>query len=167
LIIPAAAFWLKKNLGGASASATSGKDEDSPPPLGHSKESAIQHSPGAVVKPEVGQRCENDSEISSVLAGQKPGNILQKQPSPSAQRPVSDPGGVEEEAAPLTCQPYPAPSYRKVLAREAPHHEVHPGRVSVGGDIIMPGHAGPVPIQHRLTLLVELDLRDNLMPSTL
>jgi len=67
LMIPAAAFGLKKNLGGASATSTSGKDENAAPTLGHSEVSAIQHSPGEVVKPELAQRREYDGEISPTV----------------------------------------------------------------------------------------------------
>ncbi len=67
LKIPAAALGLKQNLGCTSASSTSRKDEYAPPPLGHSEVSTVQHSPGEIVKPELGQRRENDSEISPTL----------------------------------------------------------------------------------------------------
>jgi anti-sigma factor RsiW len=63
--IPAAAFGLKKNLLGTVTSSTSGNDENTPPPLGHSEVSAVQNSVGEVMKPELGQRLENDSEITA------------------------------------------------------------------------------------------------------
>lgn len=56
--IPAAALGLKKNLSGTASNSTSAKDEHTSPPLGHSEVSAVQHSPGEVVKPELGQRRE-------------------------------------------------------------------------------------------------------------
>jgi hypothetical protein len=68
--MPRAAFGLKKYFEGTSSCNTSAsEDEDAAPSLGHSEVSAVQHSPGEVVKPELGQRRENDGEISSVLAG--------------------------------------------------------------------------------------------------
>lgn len=85
LMIPAAAFGLKKNLGGTSASRTSGKDEDALTSLGHSEVSAIQHSPGEVVKPELGERREYDGEISSTVAGKKSGYVLNKEPTSGAE----------------------------------------------------------------------------------
>jgi hypothetical protein len=54
--IPAAALGLKKNLSGTVSSSTSASDEDASPPLGHSEVSAVQHSPGEIVKPDVAQR---------------------------------------------------------------------------------------------------------------
>jgi hypothetical protein len=54
--IPAAALGLKKNLPGTAPSSTSASDEDASPPLGHSEVSAVQHSPGEIVKPDVAQR---------------------------------------------------------------------------------------------------------------
>ncbi|HTZ63507.1 MAG TPA: hypothetical protein VMB51_05330 [Solirubrobacteraceae bacterium] len=67
--IPAAALGLKKNLAGTSSSSTSGNDEDASPPLGHSEVSAVQHSPGEVVKPDVGQRREYEGEVASFVGG--------------------------------------------------------------------------------------------------
>jgi hypothetical protein len=71
LKIPAAAFGLKENLGGTSASSTSGKDEYAPPPLGHSEVPAIQHSPGEVVKPEVAEDAADHRELGAVVLIEK------------------------------------------------------------------------------------------------
>jgi hypothetical protein len=106
-MIPAAAFGLKKNLGGTSASSTSGKDEDAAPPLGHSEESTVQHSPGEVVKPEVGQRREYDGEISSAVAGKESGYIFNENPSPVSENKVRDSGGLEEESGAFACESCP------------------------------------------------------------
>jgi hypothetical protein len=65
--IPAAALGLKKYLGATVSSSTSAKDENAAPSLGHSEVSAVQDSPGEVVKPELGQRRENDTEIPSTV----------------------------------------------------------------------------------------------------
>jgi hypothetical protein len=67
--MPAAALGLKKYLAGTSSSSTSAKDEDAPAALGHSEVSAVQHSPGEVVKPELGQRRQYDGEIPASVAG--------------------------------------------------------------------------------------------------
>jgi len=68
--MPAAALGLKKYLAGTSASNTSAsEDEHASAALGDSEVSAVQHSPGEVVKPELGQRRENDGEIPSGLGG--------------------------------------------------------------------------------------------------
>lgn len=71
--IPAAALGLKKNRSGTVSNSTSGNDEDTSPPLGHSEVSAVQHSPGEVVKPDVGQRRENDREVPSVSSSARRG----------------------------------------------------------------------------------------------
>jgi hypothetical protein len=71
LKIPAAALGLKKNLGGTSASSTSGKDEDAPPSLGHSEVAAIQDSPGEVVKPEVAEDAADHRELGAVVLIEK------------------------------------------------------------------------------------------------
>jgi hypothetical protein len=65
--IPAAALGLKQYLSGTSASSTSAKEVDAPPPLGHAEVSAVQDSPSEVVNPEVGQRRENEGEISAAV----------------------------------------------------------------------------------------------------
>lgn len=69
--IPTAALGLKKNLGGTSASSTSAKDEDAPPPLGHSEVTAIQHSPGEVVKPDFAEDRADHRELGAVVLGKE------------------------------------------------------------------------------------------------
>jgi hypothetical protein len=64
--------------------------------LWHSEESTVQHSPGEVVKPEVGQRRENDPEVSSPIRGKESGNILNENPSSIPENKVRDSGGLEE-----------------------------------------------------------------------
>jgi len=96
--IPAAAFRLKKNRLGALSSSTSAKDENAPPALGHSEVSAVQHSPGEVVKPEVAQRTENDGEISSTLGREQAGDILNEDPSSCAYKLICDSSELEEQS---------------------------------------------------------------------
>jgi hypothetical protein len=98
LKIPAAALGLKKNLAGTSATSTSANDEHPSPSLGHSEVSAVQHSPGEVVKPELGQRREKDGEISSVVGGKKSGYVLNEDPASVPEKSVSDSCELEEES---------------------------------------------------------------------
>jgi len=135
LRIPAAALGLKKYLGATSSSSTSRNDEDAPPALGHSEVSAVQDSPGEVVKPEVGQRREKDGEISATVAGKKSGNVLNEEPSPIGENKVSDPGVLEEEAAALACEPGAASGDAEVLAGEASADEINTIGASLVGSL--------------------------------
>lgn len=119
LMIPAAAFGLKKNRSGTVANSTSGKDENAPPSLGHSEVSAVQHSPSEVVKPELGQRRENDSEISSAVRGKESGYVLNEEPPAISEKSVCDSGCLEEEAAPFSRESLPRTRDGEVLAGEA------------------------------------------------
>jgi hypothetical protein len=124
-MIPAAALGLKKNLGGASATSTSGKDEDAAPTLGHSEVSAIQHSPGEVVKPEFGQRREYDGEISTTVGGKKSGYVLNKEPATGAENSCGDSGEVEEEGGSLAGEAGAAAGVGEILAGESSGEEVN------------------------------------------
>jgi hypothetical protein len=96
--IPAAAFGLKKNRSGTVPCRTSGNDEDASPPLGHTEVSAVQHSPGEIVKPELGQRRENDSEIPAVVAGKKSGYVLKDDPASVPNKVIGNPCEGEEKS---------------------------------------------------------------------
>jgi hypothetical protein len=123
--MPAAALGLKENLGGQSATSTSGKDEDAPPPLGHSEVSAVQHSPGEVVKPALGQRRENDGEISAVVRGKESGNVLNEDKPSGANKLVSEPHELEEESGSLACESSASAGDREILAGETGSEETN------------------------------------------
>jgi hypothetical protein len=125
--IPAAALGLKKNRSGTVSSSTSANDEDASPPLGHSEVSAVQHSPGEVVKPEVAQRREYDGEVSSrsvLRAGKESGNVLKEDPSAWANKLICDAGEFEEESGSLAGETGAASGNTEVLAGEASAEEV-------------------------------------------
>ena len=175
LKIPAAAVELKKNLGAATSTSTSGKDEDTPPSLGNSEESAVQHSPGAVVKPELGQRREKDGEISSVVAGKESGNVLDEDEPSGSNKFISKPRKLEEQARSLARQSGPATSDREILARETTaqqidvrhsiRHQHARRRRSVlarqFAHVREDGHVGPVTLQHATAVLVGFALEDD------
>jgi hypothetical protein len=97
--IPAAALRLKKYLGATLSSSTSAKDENSAPSLGHSEVSAVQDSPGEVVKPELGQRRENDGKIPSALGGKESGYVLNEDIPSGLYKLICDPRELKEETA--------------------------------------------------------------------
>jgi hypothetical protein len=122
--IPAAALGLKQYLGGTLASSTSAKEVDAPPPLGHAEVSAVQHSPGEIVNPEVGQRRENEGEIAAAVRGKQSGYVLKEHPAPSGEKSGSDAGELEEEPAPLARQPGAPAGDGDVLAGEAADEQI-------------------------------------------
>lgn len=95
--IPAAALGLKKNLSGTVSRSTSGNDEDTAPTLGDSEVTAVQHSPGEVVKPDVAQRPQNDCEISATGGTEQAGDILKEEPSSRSNKLVGNAGELEEQ----------------------------------------------------------------------
>jgi hypothetical protein len=127
--MPTAAFELKKNLGAALATSTSGKDVDTPPSLGDSEVSAVQHSPGAVVKPELGQRRENDGEIPSTVGGKESGYVLDEDEPSGANKLIGEPGELEEEAASFACESGSPSGDAEVLAGEPSAEEIDIGEI--------------------------------------
>jgi hypothetical protein len=123
--IPAAALGLKKNLSGTVASSTSPNDEDASPALGHSEVSAVQHSPGEVVKPDVAQRAENDREISSTGGREQAGDVLNDDPSSWAYKLICDPGELEEESGAGTVESCSSACDGEVLAGESSAEEIN------------------------------------------
>jgi hypothetical protein len=115
--IPAAALGLKQNRSGAVSNSTSANDEDASAPLGHSEVSAVQHSPGEVVKPDVAQRPQNDREISSTGGTEQAGDVLNNDPSAWANKLICDPGELEEQPGSLACEPCSPSGDAEVLAR--------------------------------------------------
>jgi hypothetical protein len=134
LKIPAAACGLKENLAAHAATSTSGKDVDTPPPLGYSEESAVQNSVGEVVKPEVGQRRENDREVpsrsvdSSFLissrAGKESGYVLDEDVASWSNKFIGESGELVEEAGSLTLEAGATTGDAEVLAGEPSAEEV-------------------------------------------
>jgi hypothetical protein len=98
--------------------------------LGDSEVSAVQHSPGEVVKPDVGQRREYDGEIASAVGGKKSGNVLNEDIPSGPNKVVGCSDELEEEPAALALEPGPLAGDGEVLAGEAAEGEVDS---SVGG----------------------------------
>jgi hypothetical protein len=175
--MPAIAFGLKKNLGGTVASSTSGKDEDASPTLGHSEVSAVENSPGDVMKPEVDQDAEKDREISAlslfssvlVLARgtEKTGDVLDEDPAAFGDALVGDSSELEEQAATSSSHDSGATAGDgEVLAGESSDEEVAAALLVRNGlDIIGYLHVGPVTAQDLPAILVELALADHLHPG--
>ena len=117
--IPAAAFGLKKYFGATDSSSTSRKDEDTPPPLGNSKEPGIENSPGEVIKPEVGQRPEDGREVPSASGTKKTRDVFDQKESAGANKEVCDSGEFEEQGGPLAAESCAPSGDGHVLAGEA------------------------------------------------
>lgn len=137
-MIPAAALGLKKNRSGTVASSTSGKDEDPSPSLGHSEVSAVQHSPCEVVKPELGQRRENDGEIASTVRGKESGNVLNEEPPAISEKSVCDSGCLEEKAGSLAGESGLRTRDGEVLAGEASGDDTNGASPSLRFDPLPP-----------------------------
>jgi hypothetical protein len=104
LNIPAAALGESKNLSGNVRLRTAGNDEDPPASLGNIEELAVQHSPCWLSKPEVGQRTENNGEISPVIGTEQSGNILKDKKSSRLNNPVCDSHCVIKQSTPFSCK---------------------------------------------------------------
>jgi hypothetical protein len=83
------------------------------------------------VKPEVGQRRENDPEVSSPIRGKESGNILNENPSSIPENKVRDSGGLEEQSGAFACESCPFSGDGEVLAGEPSADEVN----SAGGPL--------------------------------
>jgi hypothetical protein len=102
--MPAQAVGLKKNLSAHRSTRTSSKYKHTPPSLGDSEESAVQQSPGEVVKPEVAQRRENDGEISATVRGKESGYVLDEDEPSWSNKFVGDSHELIEEPAPFSLE---------------------------------------------------------------
>jgi hypothetical protein len=89
--------------------------------------SAVQHSTGEDVKPELGQRRENDGEIPSVVRGKKSGNVLNEDIPAGLYKLICDPRELEEQvgASALVHEPGSSAGDREVLAGEAATENVN------------------------------------------
>jgi hypothetical protein len=140
---------------------TSGNDEDTTPALGNSEETAVQHSPGEVVKPELGQRREYDGEIASVVAGKKSGNVLKEEPATGPHNVVGNSGEVEEKARPLAFDDArAAPGDGEVLAGASSAEEIDGNSVS-GSHVVEAGDGRPVAGEDFAARFVFLALEDD------
>jgi hypothetical protein len=75
--MPVAAFGLKKYLCGASPVSTTADNVDSLTRLGDSEVTAVKHSPSHAI-PEVGQRPNDDCEISSFVGREKSWDVFEE-----------------------------------------------------------------------------------------
>jgi hypothetical protein len=89
--------------------------------------SAVQHSPGEVVKPELGQRREYDGEISSGVAGKESGNVLNEDIPSGPYKLICDPCELEEQvgAAAFVHESGSSAGDGEVLAGEASAEEIN------------------------------------------
>ena len=125
--IPAAALGLKKNLSGTSSNSTSANDEDASPPLGHSEVTAVQHSPGEIVKPDVPQRADHDREISATGGTEQAGDVQNEDPSARSNKLIGNPCELEEKAGALAGESSPPAGSADVLARESACEQINAG----------------------------------------
>jgi hypothetical protein len=75
LRIPIAAFWLKKYRSGGLRVSKISNDEDSSAALGDAEVSTVKNSPRHAI-PEVGQRSNDESEISSLVGREETRNVF-------------------------------------------------------------------------------------------
>lgn len=108
--MPAAAFGLKKYLGGALSSKID-DNEHATAALWDSEVLRVQDSPCDVHRPEFRQGVEDESEISPAIAAEGTRYILPN--SPSWTDGPDDPEGVEEETASFSREPPPACQRRR------------------------------------------------------
>lgn len=74
--IPVAAFWLKKYFSGTGPVSMHGNNVDPTALLGDSEELTVKHTPRDVIPAPV-QRLENDGEVTSSVARQKPVDVFE------------------------------------------------------------------------------------------
>jgi hypothetical protein len=129
--IPAAALGLKKNRSGTLSSSTSANDEDASPPLGHSEVTAVQHSPGEVVKPDVPQRADHDGEISSVGGTEQAGDVLNDDPSSRSNKLIGAAGELEEQPGSFPGESGSSSGDGEVLAGESSAEKINGGSRSL------------------------------------
>jgi hypothetical protein len=73
--IPTAAFWLKKYFSETGPVSMHGNNVDSTALLGDSEKLAVKHTPRDVI-PAFVQRFENDGEVTSAVAREKPVDVF-------------------------------------------------------------------------------------------
>ena len=174
--IPFAAFEERKKRLGAFGSKMS-DNEHTAASLGDSEVSRVQHSPRHAI-PEVGQRRENDGEISATVRGKESGYVLNEEPA--GVNSVGDPGELEEQRRPCAFESRSLPGDAEVLAGEPSTDEVRtsgddvPPRASlcwacrVGArspvttreDVGKLRHIGPPSLEDSSSVGVNLDLSD-------
>lgn len=77
------------------------------------------------MKPELGQRRENDGEIPSTVGGKKSGYVLKEEPSSIGEKSVCDSCELEEESRPPPGESGTASGDGEILARETACEEVN------------------------------------------
>jgi len=90
--------------------------------LGNSKESSVNHPPGNAI-PDFGQRCENDSKVSSVGRGEEPNDVFKH--DPSWLKLICDSGELKEQAGAVTGESGSLPGDAEILARESSAEQVN------------------------------------------
>jgi hypothetical protein len=125
---PFAAFEERKKRLGTFDSKMS-DNEHAAASLGDSEVSRVQHSPRHAI-PEVGQRRENDGEISATVRGKESGYVLNEEPA--GVKSVGDPGELEEQRRARAFEPRPFASDAEVLAGEAATDEIRGSLFPVG-----------------------------------
>jgi hypothetical protein len=79
------------------------------------------------VKPDVAQRTENDSEISSTGGTEQAGDVLNDDPSAGTNKLICDSGELEEQPGAFPGEPGAASGDRQILAGESSAEKINGG----------------------------------------
>src|SRR5579859_1988131 len=116
--MPFAAFGLKKYRSGTSPVSISPDKIDPLARLGDSEVAAVKHTPAQTI-PELGQRSEDDSEISSSMRTEESRNVFENKNSGAAFSNQSRKLIKESRLSPAESVAFAHARERNVLAREA------------------------------------------------
>jgi hypothetical protein len=121
LRIPAAAFGLKKNRGGAWGSKIS-DNEHAAASLGDSEKLAVEHTPANPIPALDHENAEDFCKVSASVATEKSGNILDDKPTGS--KFLQDSRSVVKESSAFTGKPGTLSSNGDVLAGEPSNDDI-------------------------------------------
>jgi hypothetical protein len=108
--MPVAAFWLKKYFSETSPVSMHGNNVDATALLGDSEVFAVKHTPRDVI-PEFIQRLENDCEVTSSVAREKPVHVFED--NCSWVTPSNEPHKLVKESRLAPSKPRSRPHSRK------------------------------------------------------
>lgn len=156
--MPAAAFGLKKNLGGTSRVSKTADNEHTAASLGHAEVLSVEHPPGVPI-PEFSQRPKDGSEVSPAVTRQKARDVLEENPTGSALS--SEASELEEQSAPSSSQASTLSSHAEVLAGEPSSEKVNCSNVLTlhRRDVAQQPRLGEPLAQHLAGERLDLDLR--------
>ena len=164
--IPAAARGLKKNLCGTWLSKTT-DNEHSLASLGHVEISAVEHTPRYPIPALDHENAEHFCKVSSFVATEKSGNILENKPSGS--KFLQDSRKVIKESSAFASETFALPGDGDVLARDAGRDAID--ELEIPGadapDVAEPFDFRPVAREDLATELFFFDLPNNFAPRLL